>query len=130
MTQWKDATNWEMQLPGAEGGMALSREGNIVRFHPGGGVDETVELKTPPDVGPAHAELDRQFAATASRYPVFSANLRRRKRVTYLLLGIFLLQPIIFALYKRAHGPFLTPLRYLTVICWIVGGVWLVCFFF
>ena len=130
MTQWTDATHWEMQLPGEGAGMALRREGNMLRLHPDRRAEEALELMAPPDVGPAYAELHDQFVGLTSRYHLFSVILRRRKKVTYLLLGIFLLQSIFFAKYKRAHRPFLNPLKYLTLIAWIVGGIWLLSFYF
>lgn len=125
MTRWTDATSWEVQWP-ESGGVAIRREGNTLRFHPGHGAEETLELTAPLDPGPAHAELDRQFMATASRYHLFSANLRRRKKVTYVLLSIFLLQLIFFKVYKRVRLLFLVPLKYLSVVAWIAGGIWLV----
>ena len=34
MTHWIDATHWEMQLPGEAAGIALRREGNMLRSNP------------------------------------------------------------------------------------------------
>jgi len=129
MKLWTDAAHWEMQLPGEAGGTALRREGNTLRLISTRGAEEALELTVPPDIGPAEAQLREQFMASASRYDLFSANLKRRKKVTYLLLGIFLLQSIFFAVYKRARGPFLDYLKYLTMIAWIAGGFWLVGFY-
>jgi hypothetical protein len=129
MTHWTDATHWEMQLPGDAGGIDLRREGNKLRLHTGGGADAALELLPPSDVGPAYAELQEQFMASASRYPVFSANPARRRKATYLLLGIFLLQEIFFAFYRRIRGPGLYALKYLSLIAWIVGGIGLVGFY-
>ena len=84
----------------------------------------------PPDVGPAKAELRDQFMASASRYHLFTANPLRRKKVTYLLLGIFMIQQMFFFVYKRIHAPRPHTLKCLTLIAWIVGGIWLVCFYF
>jgi hypothetical protein len=130
MTHWIDATHWEMQLPGEASGIALRREGNMLRLQSGRGTDAALELMAPPDVGPAYAELRNQFMASASRYPHFTANPLKRKKVTYLLLGILLLQQIFFVVYKRIHAPRPYTLKCLTLIAWIVGGIWLVCFYF
>jgi hypothetical protein len=129
MKQWKDSTSWEMQLPGNDGTLTLRREGNTLRLHTGRGADEILELAAQPDAGPAHAALDRQFKAVALLYPPSSSNPGRLKKVTYLLFGVFLLQWIFFAVYRRMRGPFLNPLKYLTVITWIAGGIWLAVFF-
>ena len=129
MTHWEDASHWEMHLPGEKGEMALRREGNTLRLNPGHGADKALELMAPPEIGPAYAELHRQFVASASRYRLFFVDPKRRKKITYLLLGIFLLQSIFFTVYKRAHGPFLDSLKYLNLIAWIVGGIWLLGFY-
>ena len=140
MTHWADATHWEMQLPNAAGAFTLRREGNRLRLHSGrddsgrddsAANDEVLELTAPsPEISPALAELHNQFMASASRYPVFSVNSNKREKVTYLLLGIFLLQQIFFLGYKRMQGPHLERLRFLNLVAWIVGGIWLTVFYF
>ena len=130
MTAWTDAANWEMRLPAAAGGIALRRQGNMLRVHPDRGGDTALELRAPPDVNPQLAELDREFAASASRYPRFSENTAKRLRATYLLIGIFVLQLLFFVVYKRIQGPRLESLRLLNLIAWIAGGIWLVGFYF
>ena len=131
MKQWTDATNWEIQLPSEAGGVALRREGNMLRLHPSRGTDEVLELGRSACMSalgmPSCAVSLRRLPL---RYPLFSANLTRRKKVTYLLLGILLLQLIFFTGYKRTRGPFLQPLKFLTAIAWIVGGVWLFAYYF
>jgi hypothetical protein len=140
MTHWADATHWEMQLPNAAGAFILRREGNRLHLHSGrddsgrsdsAANDEVLELTAPsPEISPALAELHNQFMASASRYPVFSVNSNKREKVTYLLLGIFLLQQIFFLGYKRMQGPHLERLRFLNLVAWIVGGIWLTVFYF
>ena len=130
MTGWTSATNWEIRLPTPAGNITLSRQGKMLRLHPDHGSDEVLELMAPPDVTAKLAELDRDFAATAARYHHFSDNLPRRLKVTYLLIGIFVLQQIFFVVYKRIHGPFLEGLRFLNLVAWIAGGVWLLGFYF
>ena len=130
MTAWTDAVNWEMRLPAAAGGIALRRQGNMLRVHPDRGGDTALELRAPPDVNPQLAELDREFAASASRYPRFFENTAKRLKATYLLIGIFVLQLLFFVVYKRIQGPRLESLRLLNLIAWIAGGIWLVGFYF
>ena len=115
MTGWTSATNWEIRLPTPAGSIALSRQGKMLRLHPDHGSVEVLELAAPPDVAPKLADLNRDFAATAARYHHFSDNIPRRLKVTYLLIGIFVLQQIFFVVYKRIHGPFLEGLRFLNL---------------
>ena len=62
MTQWTDASNWEMQLPGEVGAVALRRKGNILRLHSGRGADETLELMAP---SPTSVLRTRKCAASS-----------------------------------------------------------------
>ena len=90
-----------MQLPSDTGIVALRREGNFFRFHSERETEEVLESTSPPDVKAPLAELRSQFALTASHYRRFSENSATRMKVTYLLVGIFLLQELFFVLYKR-----------------------------
>ena len=130
MKVWTDATHWEMQLPREENGVALQRQGNTLRLNFDRGAPEILEMVVPLDFGSAEKKLRDQFMASPSRYPRFTASLNRRKKVTCLLLGIFLLQSIFFAVFKRACGPILDSLKYLTMIAWIAGGIGLVGYYF
>ena len=130
MTHWTDATHWEMQLPGPAGGLDLLRQDDTLRLHSAHGLVAELRLMAPPNVGQAIAELRHQFVAAQSRYPVFSANLRRRKKITFLLFGILLLQEILFLVYTRLRGPRVHMLQGLSLVAWIGGGLWLVLFFF
>ena len=69
MAEWTDVTHWEMQLPGEAETVVLRREGNVLRLHSGGKIDETLQLTgTSSDVDGAITELRRQFMASSSRY--------------------------------------------------------------
>ena len=130
MVGWTSATSWEIRLPTPAGRIVLSRQGKMLRLHPDHGSDEVLELTAPPDVAAKIAELNRHFAATATHYHHFSDNIPRRLKVTYLLIGIFVLQQIFFVVYKRIHGPFMEGLRFLNLVAWVAGGVWLLGFYF
>jgi hypothetical protein len=125
MTKWTDATNWEMSLSDANR-TTLRRRGNMLRLQSAGRDDILLQLKSPPGVAPELAELDREFAAAASKYPPFFENKVRRFKVSCLLIGIFVLQEIMFFLYRRIGGVGVDTLRFLTLMVWIAGGIWLV----
>lgn len=130
MIRWTDTTDWEMRVPARSGVATLLRQGNTLRLHSETGTDETMELEVAPDVSHVYAGLRNNFAVAASRYHIFSTDSRRRIKVTYLLVAIFLLQQIFFLAYKRLHGPRVEILKSLNLIAWIAGGIWLVGFFF
>ena len=129
MTNWTNAENWEMRLSEAKG-TTMRRQGTMLRLQSGGGDNMVLELKPPPDVAPQLAELDREFAAAASKYPRFFENKRRRSKVSGLLFVIFVLQEIFFFLYRRIGEVGVDILRILTLIVWIAGGIWLIGFYF
>ena len=130
MTRWASATDWEMQLPSDAGIFALRREGNFFRFHSDRETEGVLELTSPLDVKAQLAELHSQFALTASRHRRFWEDSAKRTKVTYLLFAIFLLQELFFVLYKRVRAPYFETLRYLDLMTWIAGGIWLVGFYF
>jgi hypothetical protein len=128
MINWIDASNWQMRLPA--NGIALRPRGNVLELHPDKERDTILELKSPPDVAPQLAELDRQFAASAAKYPRFFERTERRVKVTGLLIGIFVLQEIFFLFYKRISGSGIGALRLMNALVWIAGGIWLIGFYF
>ncbi len=130
MIYWKNATDWELQLPAQAADLSLTREGNMLRLHSERGRDQTLALVAPSDISPRLAELQSQFAETALQYHYFIENSPKRLKITYLLLGIFLLQEILFVLYKRISAPHLSVLKYLNTMAWVLGGIWLVGFYF
>ncbi len=130
MTSWANAANWALRLPGSGGEITLRRQGDKLLLHSDRGTDTTLELRAPPDIDSQLAELNRDFASSAARYPRFYENTAKRWKVTYLLIGIFVLQEFFFYLYKRGQWPHLRTLRLLSVIAWIVGGIWVVGFYF
>jgi Heparinase II/III N-terminus/Heparinase II/III-like protein len=134
MTNWADATNWEMRLPAAGGETTLRRQGNKVLLHPDRGTDTALELRAPPDINSQLAELNRNFGLSAARYPRFYENTPKRWKVTYLLIGIFVLQQLFFLVYKflvykRGLWPHPEIFRLLSLIAWIAGGIWVVNFY-
>ena len=51
-------------------------------------------------------------------------------KVTWVLIGIFLLQELFFLFYKRISGAGIGALRVMNALVWIAGGIWLIGFYF
>lgn len=130
MAHWTDPTDWEMQLPMGVGGVTVRRQSDLVQFHDARGSEATLRLTVAPNVNSQLAELRAQLVSAGLRYPVFHSESSRRLKVTYLLAGLFLLQQLSFVVYKRIHAPQLDVLRWLSLIAWIAGGVWLIAIYF
>jgi len=130
MTKWTDATNWEMQLSAGGKEITLRRQANRILLHPDHGTDTTLELQAPPDINSQLAELNRNFASSTARYPRFYENTAKRLKVTYVLIGIFVLQQLFFLVYKRGRWPHPEILKLLSVIAWVAGGIWMISFYF
>jgi hypothetical protein len=130
MARWNNASDWEMRLPAAAGEITLRRRGETLQLRDDTGTEEMLQLTSPPDVSSQLAELNDQFARVGLRYRRFHAESAKRLKVTYLLICLFLLQQLFFVAYKRIHAPKLDALKWLTLIAWIAGGVWLVGIYF
>ena len=130
MTKWTDATNWEMQLSAGGKEITLRRQANRILLHPDQRTDTTLELQAPPDINSQLAELNRNFASSTARYPRFYENTAKRLKVTYVLIGIFVLQQLFFLVYKRGRWPHPEILKLLSVIAWVAGGIWMISFYF
>ena len=130
MAHWTSPTDWEMHLPSAAGEVAVLRQGERVQIQNRGGSEETLQLTAGPDVSTRLAELRAQFVNASLRYPAFHAESWKRLKLTYLLAGLFVLQQLGFAVYKRIHAPKLYALKWLTLLAWIAGGIWLVGIYF
>ena len=130
MAHWTSATDWEMHLPVAAGEVMLLRQGERVQIQNHRGTEEMVQLTAAPDVNSRLAELRTQFVSAGLRYPAFHPESSKRLKVTYLLAGLFVLQQLFFTVYKRIHAPKLDALRWLSLMVWIAGGIWLVGIYF
>jgi len=130
MARWTNAADWEMRVPRAEGSATLRRKGDTLELRDDRGIQETMRLTSPPDSSFRLAELHDQFASAGVRYRRFHPDSSKRLKVTWLLGGLFLLQLLFFAVYKRVRAPGIDALRWLTLVTWIVGGFWLVGIYF
>ena len=126
MTRWAGDEDWEIDLSEATDVLVLRRKGNMLRLH-SGRADDVLDLTSPsPAVRAVQQDLHSYFMAADSRYPVFALNANRREKVTFLLLAVFLLQQAFFLAYRRMRWPHLEGLRFLNLMAWIVGGIWLI----
>jgi hypothetical protein len=130
MALWSSPTDWEMQLPNSASNLKIRRQGNLIQLRENDGPEETLQLSSPPNVSAELAQLHDQFVNSALRYHRFRDDSSKKLKIIYLLVGLFLVQQVFFEVLKRISATNLELLRWINLAAWIIGGSWLVGFYF
>lgn len=132
MIAWQDATHWTVELPLQGGSITLSRDGNrVTQAGQGPGFEAAAAMLTPPpDTRAQTAALRSAFEAAAQKYERVGDFFNYRLKISYLLLGIFLVQELFFLAYGKWKGRHRTALRLANAVAWVGGAVWLYLFYF
>jgi hypothetical protein len=133
MTRWKGSDSWEVRIPIAGNGEAVSlaRNGDVLiwsgsRTSPA----RTLQLEQPSDVQSSIAKIDRALQRNIARYPSrIRVNLGLREKLTYLLVFLFAFQELCFFLYARWVNHGYLALRYFAAAGWAICSIWLVQFY-
>ncbi|NOZ52936.1 MAG: hypothetical protein GXP08_07300 [Gammaproteobacteria bacterium] len=125
MSQWNDAEHWRVSIPMSSGEVMVQRQGNTVSLidHASAQVNNTLTLAAGPDVIDEFTELQNAFNAIAADNEGYRDLAYYRKRVTYLIIVILLLQEIL--LWRISRTPVTLFLRVTAVIAWLALGMWL-----
>ncbi len=131
MEHFSNARGWRIILPLRSGTLYVRRDGDSVSFGSMEGEKaQTLTLERAPDVAPAVSLVLRAHAYALQRYPKFRDLLPYRLRVTYLLILIFALQEIFFAVYRRLGTKGYASLRIASIVGWLAVGIWLSAVYF
>ena len=123
---WNGADDWTVEVPTRTGTYELVRDRNRIALSDGQhGVVETLDLGPAPDVSRQVATINTAFATVGQAYPRFDDQLRRRTKVTYLLLVVFLGQELFFWFMARKRPAYYLSLRVINLGGWIGVGCWL-----
>jgi hypothetical protein len=123
---WNGADDWKVEVRTRTGTYELVRDRNRIELGDGqGGVIETLDLGPAPDVSRQVATINAAFAKAAQAYPRFDDQLRRRTKVTYLLLVVFVGQELFFLFITRKRPADYLRLRVIDLGGWIGVGCWL-----
>jgi hypothetical protein len=90
---------------------------------------ETAELAQPPLETQKNIEaVKKAFQNMSQRYASGLKNplIDSRKRWTWGILGVFCLQNVLFFLYKKRKLPGHSVLKFLSLLTWIAGGIWVI----
>ena len=131
MTRWKDAESWTIALPIESGWMHVRRKGDT--FHVDGdpeGARAEAQLVEPPDVTKRSAAIGSGLQEAKMIYLGFKSAPSARRKATYFLLILYLVQEVFFIAYRRIVTKYYAGLRVMSLLCWSGGAVWLFMFYF
>jgi hypothetical protein len=122
MKSWSSPESWKIVLPKQAGQFSVWRDGNSVYFNQDNetGPNHELRLKSAPDnITSEYAQLRTAYQIAADKYPKFKDLLYYRWKVTYFLILLFILQEIVFFIYKKRKGLHYTGLRIFAMTGWI-----------
>jgi Heparinase II/III-like protein/Heparinase II/III N-terminus len=127
MTAWKDAEHWIMALPIKAGLLEIRRQDNKLSAHNSSDVGSNISLQLTkgPDVTQEIWQLSHSYAMARDKYPKFRDNFTSRLKITKLLVVLFVIQEIVFFMYRRGFGKGYMILRLCNMLGWIAIGSWL-----
>jgi hypothetical protein len=129
MSAWNGPENWTISLPTELGMIQLSRDADGISFK-GGSTTVSTHL-----IPARLMEIDRKIVEIRSardrakqEYPRPRVDdaVEYRFRVTYLVFFLFALQEVFFVIYRKFTSNRYALLRGLSVIAWVMMGIWLV----
>jgi hypothetical protein len=129
MSFWKGPESWTISFPMGSKTMQLSREADKV-FQKNGPTTPVAPLTLARPVGIDQKITEIQAAKERVRReypkPKFQEAIEYRYKATYLVICLIVLQEGFFAVYKRLTLKRYLLLRGVSIIAWLMVGIWLV----
>lgn len=127
MRVWEGPEKWDIALPTEAGTIRLFRAAGHVALE-GSDARHSVSLtlKKSEGIDEKIAEIREAHAKLSQQYPRFGDHVGYRFKATYLAIGAFVLQEAFFAVYRMITRNYYVLLRGLSVIAWVVLGLFLV----
>ncbi|MGH8069438.1 MAG: heparinase II/III family protein [Candidatus Entotheonellia bacterium] len=127
MAAWKDAEHWKIALPIKPGLLEIQRENDKLSARESSdvGSDIALEITRAQDVTQGIGQVHNSYAMARDKYPRFRANFASRLKITKLLIVLFLLQEIVFFVYRKAVVKGYLVIRLCNVIGWVAISLWL-----
>jgi hypothetical protein len=124
---------WTITINGVAGnpGMSVVRDQDRITIHRHGVTSDktTLNLTDVPDPQPAIAPVLAAFEAATERSVRRVPLISYRLKVTYFLLGLLVIQELLFALVHRRLPGLNVGLRTMSIIAWAGAGFWLTNFY-
>lgn len=133
MLRWDGLESWTLQIPRKGGAEPVNLSRSYSRLN-WSGDDRSdgryLDLVKPRDVTSTIEKTRTAYAESIAQYPGdFYPNLQLRKKITYLLIALFLCQELFSFFYRRRVRVGYTSLRLLAATTWVMGGFWLAAFY-
>ena len=87
------------------------------------GSKNALALTAPPDPLPARSAIVSAYQEVAAKYDVHRPITYYRFKITYLALGLLLLQEVVLLVARRRFTRAVPALRWLSASCWCAFGV-------
>lgn len=128
MTVWKGPENWKISIPRESGTIQLFRDSNTLSLKDSNTTQSIHLVPGKPleinekvlEIGSARERMKQDYPR-----PQFNDAVEYRFGATYVCMGLFLFQEIFFFIYRRFSFHRYGLLRGLSVIAWMVIGIWL-----
>lgn len=127
MADWKDADHWKIMLPIKPDFLEIRRDGTKVIAHQSSdGVSNlSLEITKAPDVTQKIRQIHSNYATTKDKYPKFRDKFESRLKITKILIVLFVLQELVFLVYRKAVKKSYLMVRLCNVVGWGTIGLWL-----
>lgn len=128
MQSWKGPENWTIVVPRGSGAIRLSRESDKISLAEGGAsLSSMLGLAASEGIDRKVAEIytATEDAKREYRKPRVRDEIAYRFRMTYFAIALFVFQEVFFFAYERFFSYGYTLLRGLSLIGWILVGIWL-----
>ena len=127
MYSWEGPEKWVIALPVESGTIRLFREANEIVLE---GVDVRypahLTLTKPAGIEEKIAAIHGAHERVSRKYSRIGDHIDYRLKATYVVLGVIAAQETFFAIYKLFTRKYYVLLRGLSVIAWVVLGLFLV----
>jgi hypothetical protein len=127
MRLWEGPEKWTMMLPTGAGFVRASRHADRISVRDYDAANDIqLTLTKPAGLEQKALELQNAHERALRKYPTFDDYMDYRPKATYVVLLVFVLQELFFAGYKRVAHKHYSLMRGLSIIAWLILGIWLV----
>ena len=114
---------WQVDLKTERGLAKVSWNSGQIEVSFSDGSKNALALTAPPDPLPARSAIVSAYHEVAAKYDVHRPITYYRFKITYLALGLLLLQEVVLLVARRRFTRAVPALRWLSASCWCAFGV-------
>ena len=128
MRNWMGPESWDIILPQQTGQLNIGRDGNRVYGNEVREIHSIQEVKlkeAPVGIADKYNAIRTAYRNAAEKYPTFRDVVQLRWRMTYLVIVSFVIQEVVFIVYRQNNGRHYERFRSIAVTGWLsIIGLW------